>query len=101
MPTLKEMQELITKCKIKVFDDGTLCIIKTDDVYSNFINIKVPHGTEDYGIWTGSIAPDDNDKAYALIIDVKNKNVHLESKDRECGYAILPVTELPFKKYEL
>lgn len=101
LPTLKEIKELLSKCKIEIERDGTLRIMRTDDVSDGFLCIKVPYGTNGYGIWTGSIDPWDNGKAYALIIDVKNGNVNIVSKDRECDFAILPVTEVPFYHSEL
>ncbi|WP_025830782.1 SEL1-like repeat protein [Bacteroides stercorirosoris] len=101
MPTLKEMKELISECKIDIEKDGTLKIMRTDDISDGFLCVKVPCGTNGYGIWTGSIDPWDSEKAYVLIIDVRSGKLNIETKDRECDFAILPVTEVPFYNSEL
>ena len=101
MPTLKEMKELISKCKIDIEGDGTLKIMRTDDSSDGYLCVKVPCGTNGYGIWTGSIDPLDSEKAYVLVIDVKSGKLNIETKDRECDFAILPVTEVPFYEDEL
>lgn len=106
MPTREEMEELVEKCKITVEKDGKLIISREDDIsgepeYATTIIIELPRGDDGYGIWTGSIHPINNEKAYALVVDVQSGSVSIKPKDRECGFAILPVTDIPFYQSEL
>lgn len=93
MPTLAELQELITKCEVSI-DGGKIYICNNDEVL--LIDILSLYALEEVGIWSGSIDPTDNNKAYALIVDVETGHISIESRDRECSFAILPVTDVPF-----
>ena len=100
MPSLKEMQELINSCDIVSVDYDRVTIKRTSESMGE-LSFVVPRSPDGYGIWTGSINPDFTSEAYALIVDVENKRVSIEPRDRECQFAILPVTDIPYFKYPL
>lgn len=108
MPSLKEMQELINLCDIVSIDYDVVNVapqvtIKRSSVTNLMgeLSFVIPRSPDGYGIWTGSIDPNDNERAYALIVDMENESVRIESRDRECQFAILPVTDIPYFKKPL
>lgn len=108
MPTVKEMQELINSCDIVSIDYDVVNIapqvtIKRSSVTDLMgeLSFVIPRSPDGYGIWTGSIDPNDNEKAYALIVDMVTESVRIESRDRECQFAILPVTDIQYFKKPL
>lgn len=108
MPSLKEMQELINSCDIVSIDYDVVNVapqvtIKRSSVTNLMgeLSFVIPRSPDGYGIWTGSIDPNDNERAYALIVDMENESVRIESRDRECQFAILPVTDIPYFKKPL
>ncbi len=102
MPTVAEMKELVTKCDIEVkANSGEVVLRRGEERFNGSFVVNIPHSPDGYGIWTGSIDPEDNNKAYALILDEKTKQLTIQSRDRECEFAILPVTDVPFYKSHL
>lgn len=104
MPSLKEMQELINSCDIvSIYSESNRVMVKRSSKSGLMgeLSFVIPRSPDGYGIWTGSIDPNDNERAYALIVDMENESVRIESRDRECQFAILPVTDIPYFKKPL